>query len=121
MFMSQFYEDADTWKMDPEQTKDCKSLQTGSFDTEVTAQPSADSEEPECIDDSVLDALYVTPRQGGRLRSRLDDTEFAYRTRGMTDVLDSELEPLSPIIEDPPGAPKKSIVSLRRTSQGKLC
>ena len=62
----------------------------------------------------------------------MDDSLFTYKTRGMTHVLDGELQPLSTspdgIMSIPPGdgimtnmppaAPKKPFSNFRRTSLG---
>lgn len=131
-YMAQYYGDADDWTRGPTKTTR-EDLQADSFETEVTAKPSIDLDDndaqvhvmPVVRENSVAadSDLYVTPRPAHRLGTQLDGIEFSYRTRDMLDVLDTEIEPLSPVPAptNPPGAPRKHVVSLRRTNQGKLC
>lgn len=132
-FMSQYYHDAHEWKLHPSPEKK-KLPRRDSFDTEITANPSNDTDATGSADvENPLfeesDSFYSTPRARRLARSFVadysmdDGCEPSLRNvlRDVTNGNGELIEPLSPSPSSKtcmPRAPKKAFTSFQRTSLG---
>ena len=138
-FMEQFYDNVHEWKLHPSPEK--KELpRSDSFDTDITAVPSNDtdggSSDPVVVENPLFDesdsfysnnASHTTPRARRLARtfaSCIAESPEAILTRSaLRDATnDQELEPLSPAPPiKPPAPPTKKFKSFQRTSLGQSC
>lgn len=135
-FMEQFYDNVHEWKLHPSPEKK-KLKRSDSFDTDITAKPSHDTDIGSSNNSIVENPLFdetdsfysSTPRSRRLARSFVScvDSPPSEPSAGpgpnesvLRDRTNQELEPLSPETTKMcmPAAPTKAFKSLRRTSLG---